>query len=183
MITFPFADEDVRIIDTETTGLGPKDEIVQITIQELSDANSQYDKFVKPTIPIPPEASAIHNYTDATVAGMPSFPTLFWEVYDLLQGKIIIGYNVFYDLRMIQQTIAAFPQLYKNGQPRSITPCAVIDLMGIVQIMTKAERWIKLSEAIDKFGGVLSESGRAHDSSFDVAATELLLRKLMETHA
>ena len=60
-------------LDTETTGLHASDQIVEIAICDLG-GNVLFDTLVKPTAPIPPEASAIHGIDDAMVASAPGWP-------------------------------------------------------------------------------------------------------------
>ena len=47
-------------LDTETTGLDPKDEIVEISIVD-EDGSVLLEKFVRPSMPIPREATRIHG--------------------------------------------------------------------------------------------------------------------------
>ncbi len=56
------------IFDSETTGLGSDDEFVQLGVIDLQ-GNTVLDALVRPSRPIPPDATAIHRLTDADVAG------------------------------------------------------------------------------------------------------------------
>ena len=59
--------------DTETTGIKPdRDRIIEIAaFDPVSDR--RFESLIKPDIPIPPEASAVHGITDEMVASSPSF--------------------------------------------------------------------------------------------------------------
>jgi exodeoxyribonuclease X len=63
-----------RIVDLETTGTTPNDAVVEIGAvdvigREIIPIGSD---LVRPPVPIPPQASAIHQITDDDVSGCPS---------------------------------------------------------------------------------------------------------------
>lgn len=87
------------ILDTETTGLGDA-EIVEIAIID-HQANTLLDTLIKPTIPIPAEATAIHGISDETVKDAPSFPEVFPQISSLLEGKQVSIYNVNFDIHVL----------------------------------------------------------------------------------
>lgn len=91
------------IFDSETTGLGSDDEFVQLGVIDLQ-GNTLLDALVRPSRPIPPDATAIHRLTDADVAGAPAFPALYDALRDALGGRTVIVYNADYDRRILWQT-------------------------------------------------------------------------------
>lgn len=88
------------ILDTETTGFYNA-EIVQIGVINLS-GEIILDSLVKPTIPIPSEASAIHGITDEMVANSPDFPSIYPKIQDALEGKLVIIYNSEFDISILK---------------------------------------------------------------------------------
>src|SRR5579862_883079 len=59
--------------DTETTGVrNDKDRIVELAAFDPTE-NRTFCQFINPGLPIPPEATAIHNITNEMVANAPSF--------------------------------------------------------------------------------------------------------------
>jgi DNA polymerase-3 subunit epsilon len=92
-------------LDTETTGLGPTDEIVEIAIVD-HDGEVIFEYLVKPKFPIPQDAIAIHGINNHMVSSAKSFP-LIWP---LIRSKVIaksIGiYNASFDLRMMRQSFS-----------------------------------------------------------------------------
>ena len=83
------------ILDTETTGLHNA-EIVEIAIIDLC-GHQLLDTLVKPRIPIPQEAIAIHGIDDATVAHSPTFPTIYQQIADAVNDKTVLVYNLAFD--------------------------------------------------------------------------------------
>jgi exodeoxyribonuclease X len=58
-----------RVLDVETTGLGPDDAVVEIGAVDLVDDQVVIvgSDLVRPPISIPPQASAVHHITDNDV--------------------------------------------------------------------------------------------------------------------
>jgi DNA polymerase III subunit epsilon len=90
-------------LDTETTGLNPDDQIVDICIVDHAGA-VLVDSLVKPTRRIPASASAIHGITDAMVQTAPTWPELWPRVQAALAGRRVAIYNADYDVRLLRQT-------------------------------------------------------------------------------
>jgi DNA polymerase-3 subunit epsilon len=90
-------------LDTETTGLDAHAQVVEVTV--MDDAGALLlDTFVKPTVAIPPVATAIHGITDAQVASAPAFPAVWAQLKPLLVGRTVIIYNAQYDVRLLRQS-------------------------------------------------------------------------------
>jgi len=67
---------DALIIDTETTGLDDQAQIVQIGVIDLA-GNVLLDALVRPSIPIPPAAVAVHHIGDEAVMHALAWPALY----------------------------------------------------------------------------------------------------------
>jgi len=94
-------------LDTETTGLDREAEIVEIAIVD-THGEIILQSFVKPSRPIPADASAIHGITDAMVQGAPTWPILWQSLRGLLNGHPLGLYNADYDLRLMQQSMTIY---------------------------------------------------------------------------
>lgn len=97
------------ILDTETTGLGDSDEIVEIAILDKDDC-VLLNRLVKPTVDsISEEVINIHGISYDHVKNMESFELIWPRVREIL-GKYnyIIAYNAVFDMRMITQTCGKF---------------------------------------------------------------------------
>ncbi|MGL4618720.1 MAG: exonuclease domain-containing protein [Chroococcidiopsis sp.] len=90
---------DWTILDTETTGLDEA-EIVEIAIID-HQGETLLNTLVKPTIPIPAQASAIHGISDEMVKNAPSFPEVFTLLHSALEGKQVLIYNADFDIGVL----------------------------------------------------------------------------------
>lgn len=97
----------VVFLDTETTGVGRRDEIVQIAILDI-DGRELCKTLVGLTSrkTIPKAASAVHGITRKDLEGKPTYAELSRHLQSVLRGKRVIAYNAEFDFRMMQQTCA-----------------------------------------------------------------------------
>ncbi|MBI3958652.1 MAG: 3'-5' exonuclease [Chloroflexi bacterium] len=93
-------------LDTETTGLDPRAEIVEIALVD-HDGSLLLESLVKPTRRIPWDATRVHGISNEMVADAPTWAELWPQVQALLAGRRVGIYNAEFDLRMIQQSHAA----------------------------------------------------------------------------
>ncbi|MEV0970935.1 3'-5' exonuclease [Microtetraspora glauca] len=112
-----WADEMLRsnavILDTETTGTDPNtDRAVQIGVIDMR-GNVLLDTLVDPGVPIPAEASAIHGYLDADVAGQLPFAQVLPRLSAVLTGpdRPVVVYNSRYDGRLLRAEVARIRSL------------------------------------------------------------------------
>ena len=95
--------ENVLILDTETTGLDDYDEIIQLAIIDVR-GHIRFHEFFQPKTAISDEAFAVHGITGQRLAAAPSFANVYGNLRDILRDRDIIAYNVKFDRRMIEQT-------------------------------------------------------------------------------
>ena len=82
--------------DLETTGVNvAKDRIVEISILKIFPNGNKESKtwLVNPEMPIPPETIAVHGITDEKVANEPTFKQLGKDVYNMIKGSDLAGFN------------------------------------------------------------------------------------------
>ena len=92
-------------LDTETTGLGAADRIVEIAIVR-ADGSVAMDTLVNPRIPIPPAATQIHGIRDDMVERSPTFESIWPRIRSLLSGQQVIIYNKAFDARFLPDGLA-----------------------------------------------------------------------------
>jgi len=99
------ADSRWIAIDTETTGVGPHDQVVEIAILR-ADGGVLVDSTVRPDRPIPATATAIHGLDTAALDASPSWPEVWGDVRVHLLEATLVAWNAAFDVRLIRQTCA-----------------------------------------------------------------------------
>jgi len=93
-------------LDTETTGLNPLDEIVEICIVDY-DGTVRINTLVRPTRSISSDVIRVHGITNAMVQNAPTWKEVWPEVLAILSGRKVGVYNAEFDLKMMQQSSRA----------------------------------------------------------------------------
>lgn len=86
----------ICFFDLETTGIDvAKDRIVEISIFKVYPNGNKESKtwLVNPTIPIPPQTTAVHGITDEKVAHEPTFKELASQIYNMIKDSDLAGFN------------------------------------------------------------------------------------------
>lgn len=86
----------LAVFDLETTGTNvATDRIIEISIIKINpDGKEQiYTQRINPTIPIPPEATAVHGITNEDLVNEPTFADVGTKVAMLLNNCDLGGYN------------------------------------------------------------------------------------------
>jgi DNA polymerase III epsilon subunit-like protein len=91
------------ILDTETTGLGPDAEIIEISVIDMG-GETLLDTLVRPSKPIPAEITAINNITNEMVADAPVWADVYPLLMEILYDHIYLAWNSNFDSRLIAQT-------------------------------------------------------------------------------
>lgn len=89
------------LLDSETTGLEWDAEPVEIAIVDHTGA-ILLDQPIRPTIPIPASATAIHGISDADVADAPTFADVYAHLFRALHGRDVVIYNAKYDWPLLR---------------------------------------------------------------------------------
>jgi DNA polymerase-3 subunit epsilon len=90
-------------LDTETTGVGLYDLVIEIGIVDL-EGNVLFNSLINPGRPIPQDSSKVHGITDEMVAEAPSLKTAWSEIEDILHNRAIGMYNADFDYRLMKQS-------------------------------------------------------------------------------
>ena len=162
------------VLDTETTGLGPSDEIVQIAILDGTCAAVMH-QLIKPTIPIPTVASTVHGIRDSDVENAPSFKDIYIRLSALLAGQVVIAYNMDFDWRMLQQTASRYRLPPMRIGKRDCAMKQYARFKGVRHSNGRNYVWHKLGVAVAQEG---LQFTRAHDALDDARMTLSLIRKM-----
>ncbi len=143
-------DSRVVYLDTETTGFGPRAEIVDIAVVSAA-GEVVLDSLVQPSRRIPAEVTAIHGITNADVKDAPAWCDLYQDVLRVLAGRRIIVYNVIFDRQMVNQAC----DRYTLAAPAADWECAMRKYAGFHGNWDPGKRWYrfqKLEHAVLTFG-------------------------------
>lgn len=91
------------IIDTETTGLGSDDQIVEISIIDMK-GNVLFDSVINPMRDIPEDAMAIHKISNMEASFGPLWIEVIGKIRAICHQRNVVFYNKKYDKRLIDQT-------------------------------------------------------------------------------
>ena len=84
------------VVDIETTGIAAdKDEIIQISAVKVNseDIIGEFNSFVNPNVPIPPEVSKLTGITDSTVEHSPFIEDVLTDFLDFIGDDVLVCHN------------------------------------------------------------------------------------------
>lgn len=109
------------VLDTETTGLSPRDgdRIVEIGCIELVNhvaTGETYHQYVNPERPMPEEAFAIHGLSDEFLSGQPVMADVMDGFVEFIGDAALVIHNAEFDMRFIN---AELDRLGRDELPMS----------------------------------------------------------------
>lgn len=162
------------VIDTETSGVGKGDEVVQVGVIDKY-GEVVIDTLIKPTKILSQEVISIHGITNEMLEDAPDF----FDVYTLLSSKLsgvpLIAYNMNFDWRLLQQTFSLRKAPIFNSGKRHCAMKQYAKFYG--QRGKRGYRWQKLGVAASQQGIVVKD---AHTALGDVRMTLALIRRMAE---
>jgi DNA polymerase-3 subunit epsilon len=169
----PFAEARFAVVDVETTGGSPVEAAlteVAVGIFQGGRCLDLYEQLVDPRVPIPPFITELTGISAATVAGAPPVADILPEVLDRLEGCVLVGHNLPFDLSFLNAALVAAGRAPLT-QPRLDTlVLARWALAGQVPNF----RLATLAEALGL------EHQPSHRAGSDVLATAELLYRLLD---
>ena len=168
-------DKPIAFFDLETTGVDlVKDQIVQIAVTKIYP-NGERDvkvRYVKPTIPIPAEATEVHGIDAKTVKNAPAFREIAKSLRAFLDGCDIGGYNsTQFDSPLLQEE---FHRAGIHDWPAPGT--RFVDVMHLYYHFNPRT----LEAAYKDYCGESLEG--AHDAGVDTTAAVDILQAMVERH-
>ena len=155
-------------LDLETTGLDPRtNSVIEIAIILLEDGAiiHEYQSFVRPHIPIPPEVTDITGITDEMVADAPTLFALRTDIRRLLGNHPIVGHNVQFDLSFLQQE--------QLGEANT-----AVDTINLASILLPRAGQYSLEYLADYLMLAIDDGGQTHRALADVLLTAELFLEL-----
>lgn len=132
------------ILDTETTGVGAYDEVIQIGVIDPV-GSVLLDRLIKPArnTHIPRGATAIHRITMPMLENMPRYNEIAGMLESVVQGRTIVTYNAEFDRRLLMQS-AAFAGAFAPPGPWECAMLQYAQFVGEWDRYGNAYRWHKL---------------------------------------
>jgi DNA polymerase-3 subunit epsilon len=164
---------DPVFLDTETTGVGPQDEVVEICVL---DGNGEVlvDSLVRPVGELHPEAVRHHGITATMLAGAPSWPKVWPQVEAAIGDSPLAIYNADFDTRLMRQSHSRHGLRWTIDEERLICVMHLYaEYYGEWDRRREAFRWQKLEAAARQSGILLRNTHRARD---DALLTRAVLR-------
>jgi len=97
-------EQDFVVLDTETTGLGRNDEIIEIGVV-AADGSTVLHSLVFPRAgQVPSRATRVHGLTLDDLEGAPTWPEVLPELRDRIGDRTVLAWNAPFDERMAQQS-------------------------------------------------------------------------------
>lgn len=154
------ARSDVLYLDTETTGLGVSDEVIDIAALD-NDGRVLLNTLVKPHRLIPLIATEIHGITNHMVTDAPDWPAVYTQLVDLFSRyKHVVVYNADFDRRLIGQSCAS----HVLRPPQARWHCAMkryAEFVGDQSSSFGDYRWFNLGMAVRRLGLTVVADHRA----------------------
>lgn len=175
----PVPGTQVLFLDTETTGPDPETaEICEIALllttyegfQRSRTSDRTFESLVKPSVPIPPEASAIHHIANRMVADSPPVAGITGAVRELVdRADYVCAHNLAFDLTILKRAI---PDVFA-----CITAEMELDSLRLARHIWPAIPSHALQALRYRYELDAGLEGEAHRALFDT----LLVRSLMES--
>ena len=99
------------VLDTETTGLDPKngDRLIEIGCIELLNrlpSGKEYHCFINPERDVPAEAQAVHGISTAFLKDKPLFSTVAGAFSEFIGGDALVIHNATFDIGFLNAELA-----------------------------------------------------------------------------
>lgn len=181
-LSAPWPSLPIVVFDTETTGVGVGDRIVEVgavRFEPGASISAHFATRIDPGIPIPAEATAVHGIRDEDVAGKPSIEAVAHELARVAEGALPCAYNASFDRRMLHAQITGTDcPLFDPSFPGWLDPLVIAKR----QDKTRFGKGAYTLAAVCQRWGIPFE-GAAHSAYFDAVACGKLLFSMLSKGA
>ena len=155
-------DERLIILDTETTGINPREghRIVEIGCVEMINrqlTGRNYHVYIKPMahgmqMVMDQEVIDIHGLTDEFLHDKPVFEQIGQEFVDFIKGARLVIHNAKFDVGFMDHEFSMIPGLPKTEDICSITDTLKVakDEFGSPKTLDYLARFYKVDKLIDR---------------------------------
>ncbi|MDP4534874.1 DNA polymerase III subunit epsilon [Alkalimonas collagenimarina] len=129
------------VLDTETTGISPKEghRIIEIGCVELINrrfTGNNYHVYINPEREIEAEAIAVHGITNERLMHEPKFRDIAQEFYEYIQGAELVIHNAPFDVGFMDHEFA----MLRPSIPAVAQHCAVLDTLKLAREMHPGQK-------------------------------------------
>jgi hypothetical protein len=108
------AHQDWLLVDTETTGLSSKDQVVELAVGKLSRHLGRWKlepvlvQRLRPSVPVSYAAAMVHGIRDSDLRSSPTFRDVADKVRSLMHGRRLLAWNASFDKAALHRTAASW---------------------------------------------------------------------------
>ncbi len=165
----------IVFFDLETTGTNVQhDRIVELSYIKVMPNGEEIEKAIRinPEMPIPAEATAVHNITDEDVANCPTFKQIAHDIAKVFTGCDIGGFNSNrFDVPMLME------EFMRVGIDFDCTKCRFVDVQTIFHKMEQRTLSAAYKFYCDK------DLENAHSAAADTRATYEVLKAQLDRYS
>jgi ATP-dependent DNA helicase DinG len=184
--TFGLLEEDIVMLDTETTGLSFRDnELIEIAAARITgrEVVERFRTFVHPTGPIPAEIQVLTGITNLDVTDAPSAEEAVSQLAEFVGGMPVVAHNASFDRTFVEKVPGgkevtdtwidslalsriALPRLksHKLADMAEAFGCAAVTHRAMADVDALCGMWrILLLGLSDLPGGLLSRLADMHE--------------------
>src|SRR3989344_3426912 len=153
----------IVFFDTETTGNTEKDFLCQIAYK---NGKESFVALYKPSVKIPPEASAVHHITNKMLVDKPSFSESGDKnkIKELFENSVVVAHNAPFDLIMLKK--------------EDIEPKRFICTLRLARHLDREEKIDRYNLQYLRYFLDIEIDATAHDALGDVLVLEQLYGRL-----
>lgn len=154
------------VLDTETTGLEPKEghRIIEVGCVELIDrklTGRHFHYYINPERDIDAGAVAVHGLSREFLADKPCFRDIVDELWEYLKGAELVIHNAAFDMGFLNHEL----RLLKRGYPPLEEVCTVLDTLALAKKKHPGQR--NNLDALCKRYGVNNQHRELHGALLD----------------
>lgn len=171
---------NLAVRDTETTGLDHQAQAIQIALINRQ-GDVLLDSLVKPTVPIPEEASRVHGINGRHLKDAPTIAELEPTLRQLLRGRFLAAYNAEFDLRIVNQSLVAhhLPPLHHPAEDTGCIMQLYSAFHSAWHSYHRSYTFQSLTSAIRQCN--LQFEGQAHSALADAQAALAVLKHMAKS--
>ena len=118
-------------LDCESTGLEPtQDRVVEVAAARftIDQVLFQFESLIDPQCPIPSTSQEIHKISQEMVAGKPKIQEVLPQLFELIEGKILVGHGITFDIALIAA------EAKRHQIPNKIAEARFIDTLRLARL-------------------------------------------------